>query len=105
MNDMSKIVVVFISAVIVEGLVEYATTVAEMVEHKTYKKAAKQLFAIGLAVFICFQCGADAFAACGLHFALPWLGTALTGVFGSRGANYLSDFIKRLQSAGTRERV
>ena len=31
-------------------------------------------------------------------FTVPWLGTLLTGIVVSRGSNYTSDFIKRLQN-------
>lgn len=96
---MEKFFLVFAVIVVVEAFVEYASTIVDLFTEHAYKKAAKQLGAIAVAVFLCFQCNADIFALCGLHFALPWLGTALTGIFGSRGSNYLSDLIKRLPGA------
>ena len=54
--------------------------------------------AIALGVLLCLATGADIYAALGVQFAIPWVGTALTGIFASRGSNYLSDFAKRLQT-------
>ena len=42
------------------------------------------------------ECG-NLLAAVGVHFHWPWLGTVLTGIFISRGANYVSDFISKLK--------
>ena len=33
-----------------------------------------------------------------VSFVVPWLGTLLTGIVVSRGSNYTSDFIQRLQN-------
>ena len=40
------------------------------------------------------------YAALGVNFNMAWLGIALTGVFASRGANYVSDLVKKLQALG-----
>lgn len=98
---MKSAIIIFAVVVVVEALVEYGTTIFELAEKKEYKKAAKQLCAIAVCIFFCFQCNADIFAYCGLTFAVPWLGVALTGIFGSRGSNYVSDLLKRVQSATT----
>ena len=37
------------------------------------------------------------FAAVGVSFCWSWLGRVLTGTLISRGANYVSDFVKKLQ--------
>lgn len=42
--------------------------------------------------------GAGAGGALGVAFAVPWVGTVLTGIFASRGSNYISDLAKRLQN-------
>lgn len=95
---MKNFAIIFVIAVIVEALIEYGTTVFEMLSAKQYKKAVKQLCAITLCIFICFMCRADVFTLLGMDFALPWFGVVLTGIFGSRGSNYLSDIIKRIQT-------
>ena len=42
--------------------------------------------------------GADLFVALGLDFRYDWIGVLLTGIFASRGANYVSDFVGRLRT-------
>ena len=95
---MQTFLLVLSLAVIVEALVQYAKTVIKMLESKQYKTFATQLAAILIAVFICFAAGADIFALMGISFSVHWLGTLLTGIVISRGANYTSDFIKRIQN-------
>ena len=51
-------------------------------------------------VLLCFGVGADFYAALGVNFNVAWLGIALTGIFASRGANYVSDLVKKLQALG-----
>ena len=53
-----------------------------------------------LGVLLCFGVGADFYAALGVNFNVAWIGIALTGVFASRGANYVSDLVKKLQALG-----
>lgn len=55
---------------------------------------------MALGVSLCFSAGADFYAALGVSFNAAWLGVALTGVFASRGANYVSDLVKKLQALG-----
>lgn len=58
--------------------------------------AVTQVAAAVLSVVLCLAAGADLFAAVGLTFSLPLLGSVLTGVLVSRGANYISDLAGRL---------
>ena len=95
---MQAFLLVLSLAVIVEALVQYAKTVIKMLENKQYKTFGTQLAAILIAVFICFAAGADIFALMGISFSVHWLGTLLTGIVISRGSNYASDLIKRLQN-------
>lgn len=67
---------------------------------KQWKTAATQAGAVALGVLLCFGVGADFYAALGVNFNVAWLGIALTGVFASRGANYVSDLVKKLQALG-----
>ncbi len=94
---MQGVILIIAVAVIVEALIEYVKSVIKMFAEKNKKTAITQLVAIALAVLLCFATGADLFATLGVKFGLPWIGVALTGVFGSRGANYMSDLAKRLQ--------
>lgn len=97
MMTLNAVLTAIMLSVIIEALVEYGTTIFAMVEEKAYKKAVKQVCAIAIGITFCLAAGVDFFGEVGLTFALP-LGTILTGIFISRGANYVSDFIRKLQS-------
>lgn len=97
---MNTVVLVLMTAVTVEALVEYAKTVVKAVQAGQAKTAVTQLAAVLLSVLLCFAAGADFYTALGVEFAWPWVGTLLTGIFASRGANFVSDLIKRLQAVG-----
>ena len=94
---MQTIVLILVLAITVEALIQYSKTIIEMLEKKQYKTFATQLTAILLSVFICFAAGVDLYTLVGVSFTVPWLGMLLTGIV-SRGSNYTSDFIKRLQN-------
>ena len=64
------------------------------------EKDTEQAGAVALGVLLCFGVGADFYAALGVNFNVAWLGIALTGIFASRGANYVSDLVKKLQALG-----
>ena len=101
---MTGIILIIVMAIVVEALIEYAKTIGKAFTGGAWKTAVTQLAAIALGVLLCFVTGGDLFAAVGITFAWPWLGAVLTGVIISRGANYVSDFIKRLQSVKTEEK-
>lgn len=87
-------------AVTVEGLVEYAKAV---IEHTDWRKLAVCLAGLAVSVGLCLMCGADVFGCFGVRFAWAPTGGILTGIFASRGANYLSDFVGRLRGAAHKE--
>lgn len=95
---MQTIVLILVLAITVEALIQYSKTIIEMLEKKQYKTFATQLAAILTSVFICFAAGVDLYLLGGVSFVVPWLGTLLTGIVVSRGSNYTSDFIARLQN-------
>ncbi len=95
---MKGIVLVVVMAVLVEAFIEYAKSFIKMVSDGEIKTAITQVIAVVAAVALCMAAGADLFAALGIAFAFPWIGIVLTGILISRGANYMSDFIKRLQN-------
>ena len=80
-------------AVIVEGLVEYAKNIVQM---KDKKSVALQTTALCVAVALSVLTGADLFGELGISFRVPYVGSILTGIFASRGANYASDLLGRL---------
>lgn len=97
---MDMIVLVLMMAVTVEGLIEYGKTVGKAMLDKQYKTAITQGTALILSVLLCFAVGADFYAVLNVQFTLPWVGCLLTGIFASRGANFVSDLFKKLQTLG-----
>ena len=100
---MQGILLILALAVTVEAVVEYVKSIVKMFTEKDYRTAITPLSAAAIAIALCFAAGADLYAALGLRFAAPWIGTALTGLFASRGANYVSDLIGKLQALGQKQ--
>ena len=93
---MEAIVLFLTLAVTVEGLVEYAKKIIE----GERRAVVIQLCALVVAVALCVLAGADIYASLGVTFSVPYVGCVLTGIFASRGANYASDILGKLQSSG-----
>lgn len=87
------IATIFILAIIVEALVEYGKLIFSK-EGINWKQIAAIVVAVGLA----FAAQVDLFAIVGVPFVVPYVGMVLTGIIFSRGANYLADFIKLVQT-------
>lgn len=87
-----------IVSVITEALVEYGSTIYKAFVSGEKKTAIKQITAIVIAVILCSSLGLNVFDYVGLHFSFPMIGVVLTGIFASRGANYFSDIIKKINS-------
>lgn len=87
--------IIVMLAVTVEALVEYGKSIVAATKGD-WKAALLQLAAVAAGVVLCMAADADLFAALELGFAVPWLGSALTGIMVSRGANYVSDLLGRL---------
>ena len=85
---MDKIALVLMLAVTAEALVEYGKSFAQAITGGKYTAVVLQL---------CVLSGADMYAALGVPFSLPAVGMVLTGIFASRGANFVSDLIGRLR--------
>ena len=96
----SILAIVFILAVIVEALIDYATTIFMKVDGKTVIEW-KKIAAIALGIFLAVAAGADFLAASGLDFQIPYVGMVLTGIFLSRGSNYVSDFLTMINTRKT----
>lgn len=93
---MEGIVLIIVLAIITEALVEYGKSIGKAFAGNDIKTAVTQLVAIVVSVLLCFAAGADLFRVVGINFAWPWVGVVLTGILGSRGANYLSDLITKI---------
>ena len=95
---MQMILLAIVMAVTVEALIEYVKQIARAMSSGEIKAAATQVVSILLGVLLCLAVGADVYGDLGVAFAVPWVGTVLTGIFASRGSNYVSDLAKRLQN-------
>lgn len=95
---MQMILLAIVMAVTVEALIEYIKQIAKALSSGKVKAATTQVASILLGVLLCLAVGADVYSALGVAFAVPWVGTVLTGIFASRGSNYISDLAKRLQN-------
>ena len=102
---MKTIGLALIVAVIVEALIEYGQTVYDMVEEHDYKKALKQGIAIIVAILFAFQLKTTLMTwLISGNFDVvvnPVFDMIVSGIFMSRGANYLSDFIRMIFRIGT----
>lgn len=102
---MKTIALALMVAVIVEAIVEYGNTIYEMVIDREYQKAVKQGSAIAVAVLFAFMCHvtllswlmSDAFGIT----VNPIFDMVVSGIFMSRGANYLSNLIRLILNAGS----
>lgn len=95
---MEGITLIIALAIVTEALVEYVKSIGKALIGGDKKTAITQISAIVVSVLLCFAAGADLFQVAGIEFAVPWVGVLLTGILGSRGANYLSDFVKKLHN-------
>lgn len=95
---MEGITLIIALAIVTEALIEYGKSIGKALIGGDKKTALTQIAAIAASVLLCFAAGADLFEVAGIKFAWPWVGVALTGILGSRGANYLSDFIKKIHN-------
>lgn len=93
---MEGIALIIALAIITEALVEYGKSIGKAFAGNDIKAAVTQVIAIMASVLLCFAAGADLFKFVGINFTWPWVGVILTGILGSRGANYLSDFVKKI---------
>lgn len=93
---MEGLTLIIALAIVTEALVEYGKNIGKAIAGRDIKAAITQVLAIVTSVALCFAAGADLFQVVGITFAWPWIGVVLTGILGSRGANYLSDFLAKI---------
>lgn len=98
---MENIVLVTVMSVTVEALVEYGRSILQSFGGK-WETAVLQISAVAVSVGLCLLTGADVYAAFDIGFGRIPLGCILTGIFAARGANFISDFVGRLQALLTK---
>lgn len=96
---MENILLIMMLAVTVEALVEYGKMLGRAVTTKDYHGLAAMVSALIVSVLLCFATGADFYTELGVQFTYPWVGVLLTGIFASRGANFVNDLIQKLRGA------
>ena len=82
-------------AILIEALVEYGKSIAEMFCGDDIKTGVTQLITIATGIMMAFAFNANAFTVLGFDVN-PAIGTVLTGIIMSRGSNYASDLLSRL---------
>lgn len=108
--EMKTIALIIMVAIVLEALVEYAKTIDSMVVSRAYKTAITQgitiILGIGLAFIFHLQLfnGAMSEFYEGLKIN-PAIDMVLTGILFSRGSNYFSDLISKLQKPNVTEMI
>ena len=100
---MKGIALIVVLAIVVEALVEYGKSLLEAFRSGGWKAPVVQLIAMAVAVLLCFAAGADMFAVLDVEFSAPWIGVLLTGIFASRGSNYVNDMIGKIREKSSVE--
>lgn len=89
---MPDLVALLMLSVVIEALIEYFNLIAKK------KLDWKQLAAIFIAIALAVLSQQDLLAMLGITFVVPYVGMVLTGIFLSRGSNYVADLIKKIQT-------
>ena len=99
---MKTIALIIMVAIVLEGLVEYGKTIDRMVVARDYKTAITQgitiILGIALAFIFHLQLFNEGMSEIYKDLAInPTIDMILTGILFSRGSNYFSDFVSKLQ--------
>lgn len=107
---MKTIALIIMVAIVLEALVEYAKTIMKMVEDKDYKTAITQFVTIILGIGLAYAFKLQLFNGAMTEFyeglsINPILDMVLTGILFSRGSNYFSDFVSKLQGKDKQQAI
>lgn len=86
----NALLIIFVLAVIVEAVVQNAF--AEV------PPRWKPYIALALSIVLCIAYGADVLAQLGYPASWPLIGSILTGILISRGANVFNDIVQRIRN-------
>lgn len=105
---MKTIALIIMVAIVLEALVEYGKTIDKMVVARDYKTAITQGITIALGVALAFifklQLFNEGISEIYQGLAInPIIDMILTGILFSRGSNYFSDLVSKLQRKNTVE--
>lgn len=90
----------FAQLVIVAILVEAIWENCKMIWQKG-KFSISMIGALVVSILVCVLTGADIFPIVGLNIAVPFVGSVLTGIVVSRGANFVSELFTKLKGGTT----
>ena len=93
---METIALLIAVAVLVEGLVEYVKTIVKVFTEGDVKTGITQLCAVAIGILLALITRANLFMALSINVTYSWMGCVLTGILISRGSNYLSDLLHKL---------
>lgn len=78
-----------------EALTEYGKTIVDMFNNEGKRTAIIQCITVALGIGLCFAFNFDVFELIGVPVNHV-IGMIITGILGSRGSNYVSDFVGKL---------
>lgn len=87
---MKQFMILFIVAMVIEAIVEYAKQGIKELECNT-KLVLAVTVALGILTAVAFD--ADLFTLLGYEARIPYIGCILTGIVCARGSNYLYDLV------------
>ena len=107
---MKTIALIIMVAIVLEALVEYVKTIDSMVVSRAYKTAITQGITIVLGIGLAFIFHLQLFNGAMSEFyeglkINPTIDMVLTGILFSRGSNYFSDLISKLQKPNVTEMI
>lgn len=107
---MKTIALIIMVAIVLEALVEYVKTIDAMVVSRAYKTAITQGITIVLGIGLAFIFHLQLFNGAMSEFyeglkINPTIDMILTGILFSRGSNYFSDLISKLQKPNVTEMI
>ena len=92
---MNHLVFLLMLAIVTEAVLQYGKEIARAVAGRQAKTAVTQVCGLALGVSLTLLCRASVFSEMPGEMP-PVMGQVLSGIFISRGANYVSDWIKWL---------
>lgn len=100
---MKTLALALVIAVVVEALVSYGETIYDYFEEGDTKKAIKQIIAIVVAVIFAFQAKVTLIGFFSGATLAPVFDMIVSGIFMSRGANYLFDLANMIRRVSKEE--
>ena len=107
---MKMIALILMVSIVLEALVEYAKTIDAMIVSKAYKTAITQAITIMPGIGLAFIFKVQLFDGALSEFyeglsINPTIDMILTGILFSRGSNFFSDLVSKLQKPNTVEMI